>query len=523
VTFRRGRVVAARFAPDGQTVLYSAAWEGRPPEPFSTRLDSPESRSLGHAGASLLGVSSGGDMLLSLGCRLDLFSSRGTLARAALGGGAARPLAEGVEWADISPDGARLAVVRASGGRTRLEYPLGKVLHETAGWISHARIAPDGRSVAFLDHPVPWDDRGAVALVDEAGKKTVLAAGWDSEQGLAWSPRGDEVWFTAAQAGIQRALYAVSRAGGLRVVARIPGSLTLHDLGADGRVLLSRDDRRREMRGRGPGDTEDRDLSWLDQSAAVDVSLDGKQLLFLEYGGARGPNYAVYVRPLSDGSAIYLGDGNGQSLSPDGRSVLAMIHTTPPELRLLPTGIGEPRSVRLGVPMELSWAAFLPDSRRAIVEGTEAGKGMREYLVELDSGAVRAVTPEGTAAFALSADGARILATGADGAWALYPIAGGPPVPVPAMRAGDWPVRFALDDGTLYLFRRHELPARIERLDVRAAAAGAPGREVWRELVPADPAGVIGVSEVAMSPDGKAFAYSLNRMLSTLYVVRGLR
>ena len=46
LTFRRGAVYTSRFAPDGETVLYTAAWQGRPAQLFSTRLDSTESTAL---------------------------------------------------------------------------------------------------------------------------------------------------------------------------------------------------------------------------------------------------------------------------------------------------------------------------------------------------------------------------------------------------------------------------------------------------------------------------------------------
>jgi Tol biopolymer transport system component len=81
------------------------------------------------------------------------FESTGMLARVLQGGGAPREIVDGVEYADWSPDGASLAVVRRVGGKDRLEYPLGKVLYETAAWISYPRISPDGKLVSFIDNP----------------------------------------------------------------------------------------------------------------------------------------------------------------------------------------------------------------------------------------------------------------------------------------------------------------------------------------------------------------------------------
>src|SRR6185295_19434740 len=46
VTFRRGTVLTARFAPDG-TIVYGAAWEDKPAEVFATHPPDPEERPLG--------------------------------------------------------------------------------------------------------------------------------------------------------------------------------------------------------------------------------------------------------------------------------------------------------------------------------------------------------------------------------------------------------------------------------------------------------------------------------------------
>src|SRR5712692_624502 len=152
LTFRRGTISSARFAPDGQTVLYGTSLEGKPAEIFVSRPESPESRPFGMAEASVLAVSKSGEMALSLGQHIvGPFMASGTLARMSVAGGAApREILEDVQWADWAPDGATLAVVREAGGRNRLEYPIGKVLYETPGWISHLRVSPRGDEVAFI-------------------------------------------------------------------------------------------------------------------------------------------------------------------------------------------------------------------------------------------------------------------------------------------------------------------------------------------------------------------------------------
>ncbi len=268
ITFRRGEIRSARFAPDGQTILYSASWQGNPVEIFAARQGTVESRSLGLGRAELMGVSSTGEMALSLGSHpIGTWVNVGTLARAPLAGGAPRPILEDVESADWSPDGTSLAVVRNVSGRERLEYPIGKVLYETSGgWISYPRVSPKGDYVAFIDHTNQGDDGGSVAVVDLNGKKKKLTRDWYGTGGLAWSPTGEEVWFTASELGVDHYLSAVSLAGKERLVARIPGTLVVFDIWHDGRVLLARVGRRREVMALQEGEAKERDLSWLDYS-----------------------------------------------------------------------------------------------------------------------------------------------------------------------------------------------------------------------------------------------------------------
>jgi serine/threonine protein kinase len=232
LTFRHGGIRMARFAPDGKTMIYSGAWEERPTDTYTTRAESPESRSLGLEGAEILSISAQGEMAVLLRSRnIEPFINSGTLARVPLQGGAPREMLEGVQWADWSPDGNNFLVVRDLEGQNRLEYPSGKVLYQTAGWISHPRISLDGKSVAFIEHPQRRDDMGSIAVVDLNGVKKTLSDGWESVQGLAWSPSGEEVWFTAARVSSDRFLNAVSLTGVERLLAREPGTMTRTSLG----------------------------------------------------------------------------------------------------------------------------------------------------------------------------------------------------------------------------------------------------------------------------------------------------
>jgi eukaryotic-like serine/threonine-protein kinase len=526
LTFRRGTIESARFAPDGQTVVYGAAWAGAPCELFTGRVGSPEWRALGHVHTELLSISSRGELAVSLGRRrVGTFLGSGTLARLPLAGGAPREVQEDVQEAEWTPSGADLAVVRSMGGHNRLEHPLGKVLYQTAGWISHARFSPRGDHIAFVDHPVWGDDGGHVAVTDLAGKVTRLSRNWGSAQGLAWHPSGREVWFTGTREGTARALHAVDLDGRERTVARMAGVLTLHDVAADGRALLSHHVVRREMAGRAPGAPEEQDLSWLDYAYPSDLSPDGASVFFAENGEGGGPGYSAYLR-RADGSAaaVRLGAGAAMALSPDGKWALANqdYTTDAPQLVLLPTGTGQAlRLPRGGVNAQA--ASFLPDGRHVLLAGSTAGQPVRTYLQDREGGDPRPLTPEGTrfnvGTHPLSPDGRLALLRDAEGHWRLYATADGKESgPARGLTPDDQPLRFTADGRQVFTYRPGEVPAQVVRVDL---ATGR--REAWRALKPADPAGVLAVGPIQVTPDGKAYVYGYRRVLSDLYVVAGLR
>ena len=519
LTFRRGMVHAARFAPDGKTIIYSAAWEGKSLQLFTTRPESPESHELEPAGADVLAVSSSGEMALSLASHPKAgFLYSGTLARVPLVGGAPREILEGVEWADWSPDGNSLAVVRQEQGRHRLEFPLGKVLYQADGWIGHLRVSPKGDMVAFIDHPQLGDDGGALAVVDMAGKKTTLSTGWDSIQGVSWSPGGEEIWFTATRTGGDRSLYAVNLSGTVRLLARVPGELTLLDVGRDGNVLLTRGNDRAGMIGLSPGDAKEHDLSWLDWSVPNDLSPDGRTVLFTESGEGGGPKYAVYLRKMDGSPAIRLSDGAGMALSPDGKWALARSTTTPAPLFLLPTGVGEAKPLSNDSINHLN-GCWLPDGKQLVFSGNEAGHGFRLYVTSPGEGKPRPISPEGVnPAVVLSAKGDFAASVGPDHKIYLYPTAGGEPVLVPGAEPDEAPTGWSADGRSLYVFRFGQIPAKVYELDLSTGK-----RKLWKELVPADAAGIDTIRGVAITPDARAYVYGYIRTLSDLYLVEGLK
>jgi len=519
LTFRRGIVHSARFAPDGKTVIYSAAWEGKPLDLYTTRPESPQSQQVEPKGADVLAVSASGEMLLALHSkpRDSSFLYAGTLARVPLVGGAPREILNDVEWADWSPDGTNVAVVHEVGARKRLEFPLGKVLYDADGWIGNPRVAPDGKSVAFVDHPQQGDDGGAVAVVDLAGKKKMLSDGWDSVQGLAWSPDGIEIWFTATRTGGDRSLYATDLSGIVRLLARVPGELTILDVGKEGNVLLTRGNDRAGMIGLAPGEPKEKDLSWLDWSVPGSLSADGKMILFQESGEGGGPHYAVYLRNTDGSPAIRLGEGSGLSLSPDGQWALSRLNVVPSPLVLYPTGVGEMKQLK-NDGLNHTTAAFLPDGKRFVFTGTEPGHGARLYVESLEDAKPRTISMEGVRSNVLSPDGRYVAARGPDDKVYLFPVAEGEPKLVAGVQPGEFPTSWSADGRSIYVIARGQIPAQVFRVEV---ATGQ--RTAWRSLEPADAAGIDTIRGVLISSDDKAYVYGYSRTLSDLYLVQGLK
>ena len=522
LTFRRGYVFSARFAPDGQTVVYGASWNGMPVQLFSTRPGSPESLPFSLPSADVLSISSSGEMALCLGRHfIDGWETLGTLARLPISGSAPREVLENVLAADWAPDGVNLAVVRQVGTQMSLEFPIGKRLYETSGWISHPRVSPAGDAVAFFDHPVRADDAGILALVDRAGRRKTLSESWASAQGIAWSPNGKEIWFTATSFGNmdRRTLHGVTPAGRRRVIAEIAG--TLHDVARDGRVLLARDGVRARMAVLPPGETRERDLSWLDGTIPADIATDGTTLLFMEGGEGGGGAGTVYVGKTDGSPPVRLGEGYALALSPDKRSALA----TPfgfSQLVLLPTGAGQARRLERGPIESYQTARFLPDGKRILFAGSEKGRRARLYVQDLAGGAPRPVTTEGVGGgfhgLVVSPDGRFATGPAPGSGFARYPVGGGSPLPIEGLAEGEFPVQWNADGRSLFVYRIGDVPGRIFRLDLSTGR-----RELWKELVPPDLAGANVIPNVQITPDGIAYAYYYGQVLSELYLVEGLK
>ncbi len=508
LTFQRGRIVSARFAPDGQTIVYSAAWGGRPVELFTTRADSAESRSLGMPGAAVLSISSKGELAVSLKRRGVIgYETTGTLARVPLAGGAPREILESVQDADWSPDGQSLAVCRVVGSRSRLEYPVGKVLYETPGWVSGVRISPDGQLLAFAEHVQRGNNDGHLKIIDTTGKLRLAGPYVPGFSGLAWPPKGDEVLYGG--------ILAVSLDGKTRTVWASPNAY-IQDIARDGSVLLGDGTARREIVGYAAIGAAPRNLTELNWSFPTDISYDGSRVLFTEQ---QRPPPGIYVRGLDGSPAVRIADGESFGLSPDGRWALTLKTPERRRIVIVPTGAGEPQTIELGG-LTVGWANWFPDGKRFLLGASEPGRGARLWVVDVEGGKPRPITPEGVviAAQSVSPDGRSIFARGPDGRFAIYPAEPGEPRPVPGLEPDEVPLRWAADGRSIYVTRFSEPPGIVDVVDLETGK-----RSRFTEFDPPDPTGIEVVGPAVIAPDGKSYVYSYRRTLDDLYLATGMR
>jgi Tol biopolymer transport system component len=424
-----------------------------------------------------------------------------------------------VQDADWAPDGNSIAVARYVNQRFRLEFPVGKVLYETDGWISFPRVSPKGDMIAFLDHSIFGDDRGSVAVVDLAGHKRTLTPDFASTQALSWTPDGNELWFSAATTGSAADLYGVSLQGKMRTVTRVPGGLRLLDVGHDGRVIMAQGHVRRAAMVLGAGQKTERDLAVADWSLNRDISADGTIALIEEEAeGAEGGIYSVYLRRTDGSPPVRLGRGYAVALSPDGQWALGGTVTNPTHLILFPTGVGEAKQLTQDLILQLDTGDWLPDSKHIVFSGAEPGHKSRVYLQDVEGGRPRPLTPEGESGVLRSApDGKKIAVKDPQQIW-IVPMDGSAQHAVPGVSRDELPVGWSSDSSSLYLVNSLDMPAKVYRVNTESGK-----RELVKQFEPADPAGVQGISPIQVAPDLHYYSYGFARYLTDMYAVEGLK
>jgi hypothetical protein len=377
-------------------------------------------------------------------------------------------------------------------------------------------VAPAGDRVAFFS-------AGVIEVRDLAGQRvTSIEAPFGF--GQAWSPDGKEVWYTASDTGSHhdRALYALSMNGRRRLVARVPGSMSVYDVAPDGRSALI-------VTGAGwfgiqaaiNGATQERTLDLLGRTDITGLSADGARLLVNE---AREVGTGTYLQATDGTPPVQLTGDIARGLSPDGALALVQTRDREPRLRLMPTGAGVAQDLPLNpglVPPILDYAHWSRDGRRVFIllRTGEDTTTVRVYVHEREGGAPwRPVTPEKTRAFrgfAVSPDGRTVAALDGSGVTTLYGVDGQPPKPL-AGETGT-PIHWT-SDGALLLRAPDMFRARIYRRDL------ATGRiDPWRTLAPPDPIGVMFVARVLVAADDRSYVYQYSRGLNDLYLAYDLR
>jgi hypothetical protein len=523
LTYEKGTIWTGRFAPDTQNVVYAAAWDGRPVRTFLSRADRAGSTALNLPDASLLAISPSGELAVSLNHAFEGWMGTGTLARVQLLGTGPRPVAEQVREADWTPDGTDLAIVRRVNGRERLEFPIGTTLYETSGYISHIRISRDGQRIAFADHPFYADDNGDIAVVERSGARRTLAGGFLGLRGVAWSPDGAEVWFTATNSpdsGVS--MRAATLDGRTRTVLSLPTDWRILDVAKDGRLLISGELVSRHVELRREAGPPQELGGMFEQPTATVVSADGRSVLITDQSGSAGSSYATYLWHADQAANVRLGDGQALEFSPDGRSVLSVVYGPPSRLLLLPIGAGQVRELPNPEGLTISVAAFMPGGKEVTFLASQGAAPLKGYVQNIDDGSQKIFTGEGvsTSSFAslpITPDGKAAWLVNNDGQPYLFPIAGGYPQPLRGVLPNENFVVWAPDRRALYVSSASGIPQRIWRVDLSTGM-----RTLWKEVFPSQAAGVR-LSQVAATPDGRTILHSYAQLLTNLYIVEGIR
>jgi hypothetical protein len=511
LTFTRGIVAAARFAPDQHTVVYTAFSPQTKGDVFSIVPGSLAPITVGLKDTIVEAISASGEMLVVQG-RKSIFdyAAAGVLARGPMAGAAPRPILTDVQDADWGKNN-RIAVSHYVGRRCRLEYPVGHVLYETTGYISDVHVSPDGSLVAFADHSQLGDNAGGVSIVDSSGRKRSLTTARREILGLAWAPNGKEVWFSGSESHLSASLNSADISGHQRVVVRIPGSLVIQDIARNGRVLATHETRRAITLVKRPGQAEERDVSVADWTLVDAISPDGRQLLLDEQGDGSQAGNDLYLRATDGSPPVRIGEGPGWDFSPDMKWALAGRS----QLYLVPLGPGEARQITHDS-IDRQEAHFLTGSSVAFT-GVEPGHKPRVYVQVVAGGAPRAITPEGVTGSIPTADGKFVF--GFSDTVALYPVDGKEtPMTVRGIQLDEYIAGVALDGRSIRIGRVSGSAVDVFELEL------ATGRRKFvKEIAPGEAAGVFGAPNVLFASDYRSYAYAYDRTLSELYVIDGLR
>ncbi len=518
LSYLQGFLSNARFAKDAQTVLYSAQWANDPLQVYSVRLEFPQSVKVDLPSSSLLALSSNGDLQLAVDPVYRSNFITGTLAQAQMSGGTPRALEKDVISADYAPDGKTFAVARVANRRVQLEYPSGKVIFTTPGYLDYVRVSPDGTEVAFVEHSVYGDDRGWVSVIGRDGKYKKLTREYATIQGLAWNPKGSEIWYSAAdETDLQ--ILAVSLAGNARKILTTPQRTRLLDIAPDGRALISNEKFETEIVAIDPTTGKQRrGLEWFNGSGLADITPDGKAILFEEWGGPAGPLYLVVYRKLDGSAPVALGPGASPRFSPDGTMTAGQLLTIPPQVVLNPIGLGESRRFSLGEIVNLRTLSWFPDGKHLLLVASTEGQPFRTYQMDLAGGKPMPIGPPDFTAFAIDKPAKRIVGRNSSGETVVFQIDTQKQEVIPGILEQEVVQSWTQDEQALLVVSSSTWEAQLSRVEVPT------GKRTLLQKVQLDErAGSNYNLTICYAEGSRTYAFNTRRIFSTLYLVEGLQ
>ena len=498
-------------------MVYSAQWGSSPLQIYTVRTEFPQSTKVDLPSATLLALSKSGDMQIGVEPAYHTNFLSGTLAQTLISGGTPRVQENGVIAADYAPDGKSWALTRLANQKVQLEFPSGKIIYTTSGYLDYVRVSPNGKVVAFLEHPVFDDDRGWVAIVDEAGNHKQLTKEFSTAQGLAWSRDGAEIWFTANNSA-DRQLYGVNLSGKQREIFTTPQGARIMDVGSDGRVLLCGEELRTEISGIDPATgKERRGLEWFNGSGLTDVSSDGKAILFNEWGGPAGLLYMVVYRKLDGSAPTSVGEGGDPKFSPDETIAAAAVFSRPPQLALHPIGTGESQRLVLGDIANLAKVAWFPDGKHVLLNASKEGQSLRTYEMDLQGGKPEQLGPADFTGIAVAKGGRKIAGRNGAGDAVVFDKDTQKMQPIPGVGPQDVVQAWTRDGEALLVTTSTPWEAQMYRVEV---ASGQ--KTLLQKLVLSEKAGSNVSLRMYYAEQSKTYIYNVRRTLSSLYVVEGL-
>jgi eukaryotic-like serine/threonine-protein kinase len=513
VSFHRGEVIRARFAPDGKTVVYAADLEDGGRDTYVIREDYPESVPAGLHGGLLLSISKQGEMAVLVRPQFNAhFQWIGTLAVTPLGGSAPRELLENVADADWTPDANEMAAIVFNHGKWQLQFPLGKVLLEGDNWISDVHVSPDGRRVALYRHPIGQDDRGDVILVDRSGHIETVSTGWEALEGGAWAPSGKEFWFSAAESGEQYCIHAVTLSGKQRTVHCSAASTRVLDIAPSGSVLVSAEEREVGMTLHEHGTNKERPLNWLDYPVLPFLTSDGSTLLFTDSSERAGNTYEVYVRKTDGTAPVKIAEGGyGSDLTDDGKwALVSMPDDSADRIRVVPVGPGDAKVLHWDN-FHPTWAVWFPDKTRILIQGNKPGEPTELYISDRNGSPLKQLS-KGGSTFGLPAPDGNSVILFENKAMVVRNLPNDTVKPVPFFQFSDSVLGWTTDSKHLFVQNVAAEGADIYKVDVETGK-----RELWQKLTPKDTVGLQPMVPSAITPDGRWMVYIHRNYLAQLY------